>query len=125
MHCSSSLLCPALYVTPHPFRLHVAPSGTGVLRSSSSSSGGAGLGLALGVCAATATLAMAGCNMAFFSFCARIFASTSSSLGFVSGAGVSSTVLCLPVVHGGIVMNSSKVRTRGLQHFQPVDYQLE
>ncbi len=29
-------------------------------------------------------------------------------------------VLCLPVVHGGMVRNSSKVRTRGLQHFQPV-----
>lgn len=36
-----------------------------------------------------------------------------------SGAGVSSTVECLPVVHGGISRNSSKVRTRGLQHFQP------
>jgi len=40
-------------------------------------------------------------------------------LGLGSGAGVSSTVLCLPVVQGGISMNSSKVRTRGLQHFQP------
>jgi hypothetical protein len=28
-------------------------------------------------------------------------------------------VECLPVVHGGIERNSSKVRTRGLQHFQP------
>jgi hypothetical protein len=28
-------------------------------------------------------------------------------------------VLCLPVVHGGMERNSSKVRTRGLQHFQP------
>lgn len=33
---------------------------------------------------------------------------------------MSSTVECLPVVQGGIVRNSSKVRTRGLQHFQPV-----
>ena len=41
-----------------------------------------------------------------------------SSVGF-SGAGVSSTVECLPVVHGGIVRNSSNVRTRGLQQFQP------
>jgi len=37
-----------------------------------------------------------------------------------SGAGESSIVECLPVVHGGIDMNSSNVRTRGLQHFQPV-----
>lgn len=36
-----------------------------------------------------------------------------------SGAGVSSTSECLPVVQGVIVRNSSKVRTRGLQHFQP------
>lgn len=26
---------------------------------------------------------------------------------------------CTPVVQGGIERNSSKVRTRGLQHFQP------
>ena len=37
-----------------------------------------------------------------------------------SGFGVSSIVECLPVVHGGIDKNSSKVRTRGLQHFQPL-----
>jgi len=36
-----------------------------------------------------------------------------------SGLGVSSTSACLPVVHGGMSRNSSKVRTRGLQHFQP------
>ena len=36
-----------------------------------------------------------------------------------SGTGVSSTVECLPVVHGGMERNSSKVKTRGLQHFQP------
>lgn len=37
-----------------------------------------------------------------------------------SGAGVSSVVECLPVVQGGIERNSSNVRTRGLQHFQPM-----
>lgn len=42
-----------------------------------------------------------------------------SSSGFASGSGVSSTVECFPVVHGGMERNSSKVRTRGLQHFQP------
>lgn len=43
------------------------------------------------------------------------------SSGFVvdSGSGVSSTVECLPVVQGGMVRNSSNVKTRGLQHFQP------
>lgn len=35
------------------------------------------------------------------------------------GAGVSSVVECLPLVQGGIERNSSKVRTRVLQHFQP------
>ena len=43
----------------------------------------------------------------------------SEGVGFGSGVGVSSTVECLPVVHGGISRNSSNVRTRGLQHFQP------
>lgn len=41
-------------------------------------------------------------------------------LSTCSGSGVSSTVECFPVVHGGISRNSSKVRTRGLQHFQPI-----
>ena len=35
-------------------------------------------------------------------------------------AGVSSTVEWVPVVQGAIFRNSSKVRTRGLQHFQPI-----
>lgn len=47
----------------------------------------------------------------------------SSAGGFCGGvgvgAGVSSTVECLPVVQGGMERNSSKVRTRDLQHFQP------
>jgi hypothetical protein len=40
--------------------------------------------------------------------------------GTGTGVVVSSTVECLPVVHGGIERNSLKVRTRGLQHVQPV-----
>ena len=36
-----------------------------------------------------------------------------------SGLGVSSTVECSPVVQGGIERNSSNVKNRGLQHFQP------
>jgi hypothetical protein len=37
-----------------------------------------------------------------------------------SRAGGRSVVECLPVVQGGMDRNSSKVRTRGLQHFQPI-----
>lgn len=44
-----------------------------------------------------------------------------SILGAGAGADVSSTVECLPVVHGGMARNSSKVKTRGLQHFQPMN----
>ena len=49
------------------------------------------------------------------------FGAAMSSCAAFGGAssGVSSTVECLPVVQGGIARNSSKVRTRGLQHFQP------
>ena len=52
----------------------------------------------------------------------RVGAGTSSA--FVCGivVGVSSTAECLPVVQGGMERNSSKVRTRGLQHFQPISY---
>ena len=42
---------------------------------------------------------------------------------FLGGAGVSSTVECLPVVQGGISRNSSKVSTRGLQHIHPGEKQ--
>lgn len=36
--------------------------------------------------------------------------------------GASSTVVWFPVVHGGIERNSSNVKYRGLQHFQPVSW---
>lgn len=45
---------------------------------------------------------------------------TFSVSGLDSGCGMSSTVECLPVVQGRILRNSSNVRHRGLQHFQPV-----
>lgn len=47
-----------------------------------------------------------------------------STFGF-STAGGRSVVLCLPVVHGGIDMNSSKVKTLGLQHFHPIEVRLD
>lgn len=56
--------------------------------------------------------AVAGCSSCFC-------VTSASALGFGSGAGVSSTVVCFPVVQGGMLRNSSKSRTRGLQHFQP------
>lgn len=40
---------------------------------------------------------------------------------FFSIVGGRSVVECLPVVHGVMERNSSNVRTRGLQHFQPVE----
>lgn len=43
-----------------------------------------------------------------------------SGAAFFSTWGGWSVVLCLPVVQGGMARNSSKVRTRGLQHFQPI-----
>lgn len=49
---------------------------------------------------------------------AGIGVASGSALGG-SGTGTSSVVECFPVVQGGIDRNSSKVRTRGLQHFQP------
>lgn len=42
---------------------------------------------------------------------------TSDAAGL--GSGVSSMSVWAPVVQGGMARNSSKVRTRGLQHFQP------
>lgn len=59
------------------------------------------------------------------------FPSDATAIGLIGGAvsvegaeggtGVSSTVECFPVVHGGIERNSSNVKTRGLQHVQPID----
>ena len=46
-------------------------------------------------------------------------AASEGSTAFFSSVGGMSVVECLPVVHGGMFMNSSKVRKRGLQHFQP------
>jgi hypothetical protein len=46
-------------------------------------------------------------------------AASEGSTSFFSIVGGRSVVECLPVVHGGMERNSSNVRTRGLQHFQP------
>jgi hypothetical protein len=49
---------------------------------------------------------------------------TSADTSFFSILGGRSVVLCRPSVHGGMLRNSSKVRTRGLQHFHPERSQL-
>jgi len=46
-------------------------------------------------------------------------AGAEAGAGFFSMTGGWSVVEWTPVVQGGMDMNSSKVRTRGLQHFQP------
>lgn len=52
----------------------------------------------------------------------RVGAGTSAAFVCEGEAGLSSTAECLPLVQGGMERNSSKVRTRGLQHFQPNSY---
>lgn len=97
----------------------------GILGSSSSDSGGAGEGVGR-ACAAWAIgpRGTGACSAAL-----RLSRDTGAGFGASpavaagSGAGVSSTSECLPVVHGGMDRNSSKVRTRGLQHFQPMKHQ--
>lgn len=113
--------------TPHARRRHVVLSGTGAEGSSDSDSGGAGVvglvGCAEDVYGIRGTAGVVVVSVLAFPT-ATVFADLSgivvgSMSCFGGGAGVSSTVECLPVVHGGIVKNSSKVSTRGLQHFQP------
>jgi hypothetical protein len=48
-------------------------------------------------------------------------AASEVSVCFFSRVGGISVVECLPVVHGGMARNSSKVKTLGLQHFHPCD----
>ena len=106
----------AVELTPQLLRRHVTFGGIGseALSESDSGSGGGVSGVAEG----------ADCCMR-----ASLIGATGLGGGGVgvsvverSGcAGTSSTIECLPVVHGGIERNSSKVRTRGLQHFQPIE----
>lgn len=104
-------------------RLQVAPSGIGRLGSSSSSSAG-GAGERVGVGAACVGRREAG-GVWSESPTVEAWAGVGSGAsawaadGLGSSAGVSSTSEWVPVVQGGMARNSSKVRTRGLQHFQP------
>lgn len=123
MHSSPSLDEEALCVTLHPRRRQVVFGGMEREGSSDSDSGGAGEGEGGGLGGARARETISGepfgaVDMGFGGGGA-VPGSCFEGAGAV--AGVSSTVECLPVVHGGIERNSSKVRTRGLQHFQPRD----
>lgn len=112
-HFSSSRAADPVYVAPQPLRRHVALAGISNSGSSESGSGGGGVAAA-GVGAIAVEIA---CLSDTFS--ARVGSGGRSTTFGGSGAGVSSTVECLPVVHGGMERNSSKVKTRGLQHFHP------
>lgn len=118
---SRSLLLEAVDSTLQPRRLHVMPAGIAASGSSDSSSGGGageegGLGVAWVWGWRGGAMVPGWTNLA----------ASSGAMVLGSGAGVSSTVQWRPVVQGGMVMNSSNVRTRGLQHFQPEkSYQLD
>ena len=115
MHDSPSLELPFLYLLSQPRLLQIAPSGISKVKSSSSDSG-AGGGCA-GICCAGCI----GARVAAVVFRSSIFLASiaSSSCVFSSSCGGLSVVECTPVVHGSISRNSSKLRTRGLQHFHP------
>ena len=96
---------------PQPRRLQVVDGGMVILSSSESGSGsGAGAGpVEVGRCgfgwgAGREAMGWGG--------------GAEASVGG-SGTGVSSMAEWTPVVQGGMARNSSKVRVRGLQHFQP------
>lgn len=89
------------------------------IEGSSESGSGAGADAVLGVGRAAAAEDI-GIVALGASFSVTRFANAALSISLGASFGVSSTVECLPVVQGGMVRNSSKVRTRGLQHFQPV-----
>jgi hypothetical protein len=113
-----ALLSDALESMLHPRRRQVVLIGMVASGSSDSNSSSAGVDSATG-CAAVAGAGFGrrGVGTGAALGCGGGAAGAASSAG---GAGESSIVECLPVVHGGIDMNSSKVRTRGLQHFQPM-----
>jgi hypothetical protein len=87
-----------------------------MLGSSSSDSGGGGGGVAVGCGAETGPRKASGAGVAGL----EVGKLSEASGCFFSIVGGRSVVECLPVVQGGMERNSSKVRTRGLQHFQPI-----
>ena len=117
-HRSPSRPLSGSYACPHPRRRQVLPRAISRAGSSESDSGGGG--------AAAAGLRTAAADGGFATRGAagrRVGGSAAAGLGFSGGLGVSSIAECLPVVQGGMERNSSNVRTRGLQHCQPVPSQ--
>ena len=105
---------------PQPLRRHVVLGGISKEGSSVSDSGVGGGGEGARDCGRLGRVVVAPLmvDMGFSFGTGAGSGSIGASLG--AGTGVSSTVECLPVVQGGITRNSSNVRTRGLQHFQPI-----
>lgn len=103
--------------TLQPRRLHWVSEGRTAVDSSESDSGGAGVATGCD----SPDVAM-GCRAEGVENVLPLETGLREGAASVvdgAGCGVSSIVECLPVVQGGIVINSSKVRTRGLQHFHP------
>ena len=106
-----------------PRRRQLVLGGTGIEGSSESESGGARDGVA----GETGWGARGGGKFWTFPLVAIGFggggvSSGTSDVGGDSTLGVSSTMEWVPVVQGGIERNSSNVKNRGLQHFQPVPW---
>ena len=104
-----------MYSYPHAFRLHSLPLGISKLGSSDSDSGGGGGGVAVDCGAVTGEREASDAEADGLDATGTSAASTC----FFSISGGMSVVECLPVVQAGMARNSSNVRTRGLQHFQP------
>ena len=95
-------------------------SGTGIEGSSESDCGGAGGGTRGGAARGGGGAGMFKRSpLVIVGFGGGGTCETSDGGGEASW-GLSLTVVCLPVVHGGIERNSSNVRHRGLQQFQPM-----
>lgn len=103
-----------------PRRRHIIFGGTGIEGSSESDAGGAGDEAAGGGWSAWGTREFKTLPSMAIGFGGGGTFSKTSDDGGGSGLGVSSMVECFPVVQGGIERNSSKVKNRGLQHFQPM-----
>lgn len=92
----------------------------GISRDGSSSSDSGGGGVAVGAGWGAIGARVGAVAAAFSRVAARVAEAESVfSAAFFSISGGKSVELCLPSVQGGISRNSSKVKTRGLQHFQP------
>ena len=120
-HFSSSRGTDGSYPTLQHFRRQVAFAGISRSGSSESGSSATGVGVVAGGVGATARETAGRGGSAVTGLGGGGTSSAFAAVESFSGsAGVSSTVEWTPVVQGAIFRKSSKVRTRGLQHFQPI-----